>query len=211
MEQLAVKHGQERRLRRIRPSRGWVVAALVLVLATPLSAGTICGKVRDAISGDPIPRAGVFVRETTGAYTGYHGATDVDGNYCVGDVPVGVYDLEFRVDNYIVDYVRGVVVDDETTGINANLSRVVSLQVWPNPSAERVFLEFTSQSAGPMQIEIYDARGRRVRGWSGSVDQHYSMVWDFRDAVGQAVSNGVYFVRASYEGGTITTKILRVK
>lgn len=49
------------------------------LFATTVHAGTICGTVRNGITGLPVARAGVFVRLPVGSYTGFHGATDGSG------------------------------------------------------------------------------------------------------------------------------------
>jgi len=191
--------------------RFWAGFGLSLVLASPLSAGTICGTVRDASSAAPIPRAGVFVRETTGAYTGLYAATDLNGQYCVGSVPPGTYDLEFRVDNYIVDYTRDVVVNDDATGIDAELVPTLTFRTWPNPASKNVVLAVSLHTPGAIQIEIFDSQGKRVRSWSGSAGERFTMTWNFRDANGRPVPSGVYYARARHDRGSMITRIIRIK
>ena len=66
------------------------LAVLGLIGATPVLAqtGTLTGTVTDSETGDPVPGANVsFVDLNRGA------ATDVDGNYTIGNVPVGTHTL----------------------------------------------------------------------------------------------------------------------
>ena len=189
------------------------VAFVLFFLVPPAAvlAGTICGTVRDASSGFPIPRAGVFLRETSGIYTGLHTASDSIGVYCIDGISPGVYDLEYRVDNYLIDYVRDVAVNDEQVGINMDL--VASrwhLVAWPNPSSSRVFLEFSTDTSDLVRVEVFDVRGRRVRGWEGNGGENTTMTWNFRDAAGRLVPAGVYFARLSGGRQTRVTRILRI-
>ena len=45
----------------------------------------------------------MFLRKPGGAYTGYSGATDLAGAFCIGGLPGGTYDLEVRVDSHRKD------------------------------------------------------------------------------------------------------------
>jgi len=85
------------------PDHAWVrgvataLSALSLLFhATAIFAGTICGTVTDAVTGSRVNKAGIFVRTTSGEYTGLYGATDAIGEFCIDEVPAGVYDLEVR-------------------------------------------------------------------------------------------------------------------
>jgi hypothetical protein len=77
-----------RRRRPVGPSilAAVLAAAAAAVLAgpglpAPALAGTICGAVTDAQTGQPVAQAGVFVRENAGgAYTGWHAASDSQGD-----------------------------------------------------------------------------------------------------------------------------------
>jgi hypothetical protein len=74
----------------MRPSVVAATAFLVLFFVgeSSLALGdTICGTVRDAQPGAPIADAGVFVRTISGDYTGFSGATDLAGHFCVPDIP----------------------------------------------------------------------------------------------------------------------------
>lgn len=204
------RHVPRLRLFRARALSG-IVCLLSLLLAAPAMAGTICGTVRDISSGNPIPNAGVFLRATNGTYTGIHTATNFGGQYCLDPVPPGNYDLEFRVDNYVVDYVRGVTVNDSPTDVDAGLVPALRFRVWPNPASDKIVVEFFTGTSGAATIEIFDPHGRRVRTWSGNIDQRYAFSWNFRDGAGRPVPSGVYYARASSERGSVITKITRVK
>ena len=57
--------------------------------------GTITGTVTEAATGEPVPGANVFLKETKrGA------ATDADGNYTISNIPVGTYTLRVTFVGY---------------------------------------------------------------------------------------------------------------
>jgi len=60
----------------------------LLISSTALIAADICGRVIDAASGEPVINANVIVeRMNTG------GATDIDGNFAINNLPVGSYTI----------------------------------------------------------------------------------------------------------------------
>lgn len=83
----------------------------------------------------------------------------------------------------------------------------------PNPSRGTAVLSFSLPAAGPVQLEIHDVSGRRVR----SLDQgtlaagRYERHWDGRDESGAAVAAGVYFARLQAGSETRTVKLTRVR
>ena len=203
------------RFRILLPSRRMVGFLLpfsfVLGISPPLLAGTICGIVRDTSSGAPVANAGVFVRETSGGYTGLHTASDGSGFYCIEDIPPGTYDLECRVDDYLAAFVRDVVVTDTQVGVGIDITPSrLRLSARPNPASTRVILEFSSRTPNPIRIEIFDLQGRRLRGWEGEGGRTHIMNWSFRDNRGRPVPAGIYFARLSTGGHHRTVRILRI-
>lgn len=76
-------------------------------------------------------------------------------------------------------------------------------QVWlagANPTNVPARLGFQVPQRGPAALEVYNVAGRRVQSLLNSPNQlpgTYEAVWDLRDAAGQRVAPGVYFVRLS--------------
>lgn len=67
----------------------------------------------------------------------------------------------------------------------------------PNPFNPTTVIRFSLSSPAPVKLMVYDARGQLVR---TLVDENrgvgpHDVVWDGRDAGGDAVSSGIYFYR----------------
>ena len=67
----------------------------------------------------------------------------------------------------------------------------------PNPFNPRTTLSFDLPAAGRVRLEIFDARGRRVRVLVDEVlpAGRHAAVWDGTDAGGRALASGVYLCR----------------
>jgi hypothetical protein len=135
----------------------------------------------------------------------------VAGAYCIDDVPPGSYDIECKVDDYLVAYVRDVVVEDTLVGADLDLiAPALRIRAWPNPASSRVSLDISTAVATRVRLEIFDSRGRYVRGWEGESSEHHQLIWNFLDRRGQPVPAGVYFARLSANGDRRVTRILRL-
>jgi photosystem II stability/assembly factor-like uncharacterized protein len=82
----------------------------------------------------------------------------------------------------------------------------------PNPSRGSAQLSLEVSSATALQIDIYDAMGRRVRALArGSFEPgRHTIEWDGTSDSGRRVEPGLYFVRASGDGAAATTRLTRV-
>jgi hypothetical protein len=185
-------------------ARRWLIAAFVTQLVTcvrpaELAAGTLCGTVLDRVSAAPVARAGVFLRETAGGYTGLHGATDEAGGFCISAVPAGTYDVEVRVDDYQVAYLRGVVVTDAPTSVDLPASGldVRLAPPTPNPARRDCRLRFVLPAPGRARLTVLDVAGREIRAWEGArlAAGEHLVTWNLTDAAGRTVGAGLYFVR----------------
>ena len=187
----------------------------VALCAPAFAAGVLCGTVRDAVTGNPIVAAGVFLRQTTGEYTGLHGATDANGSFCISGIPASTYDLEVRVDDHQVAYRRGIVVNDATTSVDVDARFMTSTlsPPWPNPSRESVRFRMRIRDTGPIQLRVVDVNGRLLKGWTGlaGTGEERTVTWDFRDAAGRHVPVGRYFVRLSAGDRSISRAFARIQ
>jgi hypothetical protein len=171
----------------------------LFVAAPAFAVGTVCGTVRDAITGAPVEGAGIFVLTTTGSFTGFEGASDATGAFCISGVPAGTYDLQVRRDDYRTTYVRNVVVNDDATGVDIGVPPVggALMPPFPNPARDRVEFRLRVDSASALRLEVFDARGRRLKGWSGEVvaADERTVAWDFRGPEGRVMPAGIYIAR----------------
>jgi len=188
----------------LRPHRvaAWLLPAVLLLCpALAFATGSVCGTVTNQLTTAPIEGVGVFVRQTTGEYTGYSSATDVTGHYCVTGIPAGTYDLEFRRDNYQVAYRRNIVVTNDASGVDVEAGFIQSSigPPAPNPARSRVSFVLRIREQGPIDLAVFDLSGRMVKGWSGlaGAGEQRTLTWDFRDAAGRRVPAGRYLVRLS--------------
>ncbi|MFN2370797.1 MAG: carboxypeptidase regulatory-like domain-containing protein, partial [Candidatus Krumholzibacteriia bacterium] len=143
------------------------LALLALFLAAPAAAGTVCGHITDADTGQPVAGAGVFVREPAGQYAGALAVSDAAGAWCIDGLAAGTYTLEFRVDDYVSAFVSGVVVTSDLSDVPVALTRAVLVldPPWPNPASGAVKLRLHLARSAPVELRIHDARGRLVRAW----------------------------------------------
>jgi hypothetical protein len=83
----------------------------------------------------------------------------------------------------------------------------LNLSAYPNPFSQE--LKITLQTKSPVRLEIFNLRGQlvkseRVAPNNGLVDYQ----WCGTDQSNQKVRSGIYLIRASSEGKTVTRKIL---
>jgi len=82
----------------------------------------------------------------------------------------------------------------------------------PNPSRGAVHFALALPAAGTAEVTVFDAAGRRVRTlFSGAVwPDTLPLTWDGLDTRGHSAGAGIYFVRASASGSTVTRRLVRV-
>ncbi len=112
-----------------------------------------------------------------------------------GALPVSLYDLSLADDNLVVD--RIATNGHGTTQASKPASQLENSleQNAPNPFNPSTTIAFTLAQAGPVDLVIYNVLGQEVRRLvSGElmVAGAHRVVWDGRDALGQAVSSGIY-------------------
>jgi hypothetical protein len=189
--------------------RAWLLctALVPLVFATTSVASTICGTVTDRQSGMPIAHAGIFVRTPSGALTGASAATDSVGAFCIGNLAAGTYDLEVRVDDYRVAYLRGIQVTGPTIDVDVMAERppLTFAPPAPNPvngGTSTMRIRWTTDRETLTGLSIFDARGRRLRAWTATVlpAGEHAYLWNVRDAEGRRLAAGSYFIELDANG-----------
>ena len=86
-------------------------------------------------------------------------------------------------------------------------------QIAPNPFNPRTTIHFDVARSGQVRLGVYDLRGHLVRDLvTGSMEpgRHHT-VWDGRDRSGRTAAAGVYFVRMTGDGKSLTRKMVLAK
>jgi flagellar hook assembly protein FlgD len=83
----------------------------------------------------------------------------------------------------------------------------------PNPFNPATILQLDVPAAAGVVVEIYDARGRRVRRLHAGVlaAQRHAFVWDGCDDQGRGLPAGVYWSRAATADLVTSRKLTLVK
>ncbi|MBU8870881.1 MAG: hypothetical protein KOO60_08495, partial [Gemmatimonadales bacterium] len=74
-------------------------------------------------------------------------------------------------------------------------------------------LQLNLPTSGSVTLDIFDARGARVRciHTGGMESGSRILIWDGRDSGGRNVSSGVYLVRMQYAGEAYTGRVVMVR
>lgn len=189
------------------------LVAICLAIAAPSFAGSVCGTVRDVLTNLPVPQAAIFLFDNSSQYTGLYAGTDVNGHYCVNNVPDGTYTLQVRVNNYITAVVNGIEVTT-TTGVDVDLHPRFGLsQPWPNPASTSVTFRLQARPDSQVEVDVFDVSGRRVYGWRGRAGGagERTIEWNLRDFNGSDLQSGIYFVRLHTADGTQVRRFVRLR
>jgi len=146
--------------------------------------------------------------------TVYHTVSDLDGSYCIDDVPAGTYDLRVRRDDYMTTWIMGIEVADTVTSVDVSWGSTILFEApWPNPVSGRVAFRFVSRTDAFVRLRVHDARGRFVRGWEGDADRDRptEIVWDLDTFDGRTLPSGIYFVSLESGDQVLTHRFVRVR
>jgi hypothetical protein len=84
---------------------------------------------------------------------------------------------------------------------------------YPNPARSETRFRIQLPQPGPVRVEVFDIRGRRVRtlvdAWTTGAPTE--VVWDLRDGSGGIAPAGVYMVRAKLGDHTLSRTALVVR
>ena len=91
--------------------------------------------------------------------------------------------------------------------------RTALMANYPNPFNPSTRIAFRLTQAGPVKLEIFDARGRLVR---TLVDEslaaaEHTVVWHGRDERGRQVASGIYLYRLSTDGFQLSRRMVLMK
>jgi hypothetical protein len=162
--------------------------------------------------------------------------TNTEGRYYRYLLPGEEYTLEFIAPGYDTVLLSNVVIHPESlTTVNIAMipsvgiegdkndgSSPMNLPQWlgqnyPNPFNPATTIYFsidgTIGTKHPVNLTIYELRGRRVRKLIDSELEpgSHSVIWDGREDNGQHVSSGIYLYTLRSGGSTITKKMVVLK
>jgi len=160
------------------------------------------------------------LREVT-AGTGYASQESPTLEFGLGTASV-VDSLYVRWPDGSTLLLTGVPVDRKQTIVQGGSTAVPGPAPWagvelarpyPNPFNPEVAIGYTLAAAGPVSLEVFDGRGRRVRTLhDGPQDAGgHRVVWRGRDDDGRPLASGTYLVRLRAAGVQRTTTVTLVK
>ncbi|MDO9694210.1 MAG: T9SS type A sorting domain-containing protein, partial [Candidatus Latescibacteria bacterium] len=95
-------------------------------------------------------------------------------------------------------------------GAPASVVGGLELTAWPNPGRSRIAFAGTAPQGEAATLAVYDLAGRRVAtpAMSAAAPGRFAAAWDGRDAAGREAPAGVYLMRLSAAGGTVTRRVV---
>ena len=90
---------------------------------------------------------------------------------------------------------------------------LADVRAWPNPFARQVMIAFSLSTETPVQMEVLDVSGRRVRSSKAVLlsPGRHRLAWDGRTDDGSSHAGGVYFLRVHGPGIEASRVVVRMK
>ena len=115
--------------------------------------------------------------------------------------------------NFYCQIAEMVLALDTTVGIEASRQEIDAelLQNYPNPFLHSTTKSYSLQKTTNVSLEVYDILGHKVTDLVEEIQAagFHTIQWDASELAGN--KGGVYFVRLSTEGRSISRKMLRVQ
>jgi len=93
---------------------------------------------------------------------------------------------------------------------NSMTTDLLNLRIFPNPASENIYIEYTLYKESEVSLEVFDIYGRKIavimQGKQPQGVQHIN--WDLSGITGQSLNAGIYTIRLTSGGETITKKIV---
>ncbi|HOA28727.1 MAG TPA: T9SS type A sorting domain-containing protein [Candidatus Cloacimonadota bacterium] len=102
-------------------------------------------------------------------------------------------------------------VSNDDPGIPA--VQIAQMNTYPNPVKHILNIEMKLPAHASHQVEIYNIKGQRVRGFSAVGSRNpadYTYEWDLKDDKSQPVSSGTYILRLKLDGADTIRKRITV-
>jgi parallel beta-helix repeat protein len=147
----------------------------------------------------------------SGSYTATANGSNL--YFTVKDSPIGISET-FDVDDMVACAGSTAAVAAETYGMTPTPPAFIAPSVKPNPVGRQAFLTFSTSRPGPLQVELYDVGGRRVRMLAADSNSpagvHVLPLDDRRDDGGR-LGSGVFFYRIRSVDGSSKGSFLIMK
>jgi hypothetical protein len=135
------------------------------------------------------------------------------------NLPVGDHVVRFRALNssgreqLVPDSVVVTVSGSSGPPAPGGGSPAASVSASPTPSRGQVHLAVRAPRGARTTAEIFDAMGRRVRGWDFRIPDSGFLTWDWNGDVagGRPVSSGVYYLRVRWNGGSLLRRVVLLR
>ena len=116
----------------------------------------------------------------------------------------------FFVDDFTVHSNGGSVSNDDTT---APVLQTSLQGNYPNPFNPETTIRFSTAAAGPVRIDIYNARGQLVKSLMNESREagNHSIVWNGTDNTGRSIGSGIYYYKMQAGSYTSTRKMVLMK
>ncbi len=85
----------------------------------------------------------------------------------------------------------------------------MSLNAYPNPFNDIVDIRFNGKDNAPVETSVFNIKGQLIKSFGKS--RSASITWDGKDNNGKSISNGIYFIKTTQEGKSISKKVIRIK
>jgi hypothetical protein len=86
----------------------------------------------------------------------------------------------------------------------------LALAAYPNPFNSSIRIDF-SNFRGEGKIKLFDVQGRLITTFEIKGGEYGKIIWDATDAMGNKVSSGIYFAKASAGNNSTTMKMILLK
>jgi len=83
----------------------------------------------------------------------------------------------------------------------------------PNPFLDRVRLAFVLPAATTVRLEVFDIRGRSIRAYEPGLlgAGEHALAWDGRSSDGRPAGQGIYYLRVTGSGITLSRMVVRLE
>ena len=104
------------------------------------------------------------------------------------------------------------VLFDPWVGIDGPVLET-EISVYPNPTSGSATVSFCINEFLPTQVQVFDVQGKLVATLLNSEIPvgEYSLVWDGKNASGDQLNNGIYFVKISNSQMTVSKKLILMR